>query len=120
VAIGYNEGMIRLTDEQWERIRDRFPEEHIADDRPGRKPIPTRRVLEAALWILNTGAQSHMLPQSYPNYKTVHRRFQTWCRNETLRNVFDGCRQRAAGQRWAGRAGMLYRRDLCDGQRRWS
>ena len=28
-----------------------------------------------------------MLPQSYPNYKTVHRRFQTWCRNETLRNV---------------------------------
>ena len=22
-----------------------------------------------------------------PNYKTVHRRFQTWCRNETLRNV---------------------------------
>src|SRR5215471_11925884 len=68
--------MIRLTDEQWERIRDRFPEEHIADDRPGRKPIPTRRVLEAALWILNTGAQWHMLPQSYPNYKTVHRRFQ--------------------------------------------
>src|SRR5262245_66089915 len=23
------------------------------------------------------GAQWHMLPQSYPNYKTVHRRFQT-------------------------------------------
>ncbi len=28
-----------------------------------------------------------MLPQSYPNYKTVHRRFQTWCRNEVLRRV---------------------------------
>jgi len=25
---------------------------------------------------LNTGAQWHMLPQSFPNYKTVHRRFQ--------------------------------------------
>ena len=25
-----------------------------------------------------------MLPQSYPNYKTVHRRFQTWCRDEVL------------------------------------
>src|SRR2546430_126476 len=69
--------MIRLTDEQWERIRMYFPEEHIPDCRPGRKPIPTRRVLEAVLWILNTGAQWHMLPQSYPNYKTVHRRFQT-------------------------------------------
>jgi hypothetical protein len=32
--------MIRLTDEQWERIRSHFPEEHIADGRPGRKPIP--------------------------------------------------------------------------------
>ena len=47
--------MIRLTDEQWERIRSHFPEEHIADGRPGRKPIPTRRVLEAVLWLLNTG-----------------------------------------------------------------
>src|SRR5262245_7479255 len=49
--------MIRLTDEQWERMRDHFPEEHIADGRPGRKPTPTRCVLEAVLWILNTGAQ---------------------------------------------------------------
>ena len=79
--------MIRLTDEQWERIRNHFPEEHIPDGRPGRKPIPTRRVLEAVLWILNTGAQWHMLPQSHPNYKTVHRRFQTWCRDEVLRRV---------------------------------
>jgi hypothetical protein len=34
----------------------------------GRKPIPTRHVLEAVLWILNTGAPWHMLPQSYSNY----------------------------------------------------
>ena len=79
--------MIRLTDEQWERIRKHFPEEHIADGRPGRKPIPTRRVLEAVLWLLNTGAQWHMLPQGYPNYKTVHRRFQAWCRDEILRRL---------------------------------
>ena len=79
--------MIRLTDEQWDRIRNHFPEEHIADGRPGRKPIPTRRVLEAVLWLLNTGAQWHMLPQSYPNYKTVHRRFQAWCRDEILRRL---------------------------------
>src|SRR5277367_1882108 len=79
--------MIRLSDEQWERIRNHFPEEHIPDGRSGRKPIPTRRVLEAVLWILNTGAQWYMLPQSYPNYKTVHRRFQSWCRSEVLRQV---------------------------------
>src|SRR5262249_56844614 len=28
-----------------------------------------------------------MLPQSYPNYKTVHRRFQAWCRDEFLRRL---------------------------------
>jgi transposase len=79
--------MIHLSDEHWERIREHFPEENIPDSRPGRKPIPTRDVLEAVLWILNTGAQWHMLPQCFPNYKTVHRRFQSWCRNEVLRDV---------------------------------
>ena len=39
------------------------------------------------LWDLYTGLQWHMLPQSYPNYKTVHRRFQPWCCNEILRLV---------------------------------
>ena len=86
-SIGYKCRMIRLSVEQLERIRDHFHEEHIADAHPARKPIPTRRVLQAVLWILNTGAQWHMLPQSYPYFKTVHRRFQTSCSNEVLRRV---------------------------------
>ena len=36
---------------------------------------------------LNTGAQWRMLPQCYPNYKTVHRRFQQWCQNDVLRAI---------------------------------
>lgn len=44
-------------------------------------------MLEAVLWILNTGAQWHMLPQCYPNYKTVHRRFQQWCEPDVLREI---------------------------------
>lgn len=79
--------MIKLTDEQWELIREHFPEESYPADRSGRKPIPARKVLEAALWILNTGAQWHMLPQCYPSYKTVHRRFQQWCQNQVLREA---------------------------------
>jgi len=79
--------ILKLTDAQWERIREHFPEENIPDGRAGRKPINTRKVLEAVMWILNTGAQWHMLPQHYPNYKTVHRRFQQWCEKEVLREV---------------------------------
>jgi transposase len=79
--------VIRLSDAQWERIRGHFPEESFPEEQPGRKPIPARKILDAVLWILNTGAQWYMLPQYYPNYKTVHRRFQHWCREEVLRNV---------------------------------
>ncbi len=79
--------MLRLSDEQWEQIREHFPEENIPEGRAGRKPVPAREVLEAVLWILNTGAQWHMLPQCYSNYKTVHRRFQQWCEREVLREV---------------------------------
>jgi transposase len=79
--------MLRLRDDQWDRILEHFHEEHVPDSRPGCKPVPTRAVLDAVLWILNTGAQWHLLPQCYPNYKTVHRRFQQWCQREILRDV---------------------------------
>lgn len=85
--LAYNYRTLSLNDEQWKRILDHFPEENTPEYRPCRKPIATRKVLDAVLWILNTGAQWHMLPQCYPNYKTVHRRFQHGCRNEVLRAV---------------------------------
>ncbi len=47
--------MLRLRDEQWDRIREHFLEEHIPDTPPGRKLVPARQILNAVLWILNTG-----------------------------------------------------------------
>ena len=79
--------MLRLSDSQWELIREHLPEENLPEGRPGRPPVPTRDVLDAVLWILNTGAQWHMLPQRYPNDKTVHRRFQRWCEQDMLRQL---------------------------------
>ncbi|MHB8895174.1 MAG: transposase [Candidatus Geothermincolia bacterium] len=63
---------LRITEEQWDRIRYHFPEENIPDSRQGRKPVPARHVLEGALWILNTDAQWHMIPSAQP-YKHVVR-----------------------------------------------
>lgn len=79
--------MIRLNDEHRESIREHFPEESIPDGRPGAEPIPARRVLEAVLRILDTGARWHRLPQCHPNHEAVHRRFQDLCRNGLLANV---------------------------------
>ena len=64
-----------------------FPRGEHSRRSPWTQAGATRAVLEAVLWILNTGAQWHMLPQYYPNYKTVHRRFQQWCEREVLRQV---------------------------------
>lgn len=50
----------------------------IISDRFGVKLSKASVCREGVLWILNTGAQWHMLPQCYPNYKTIHRRFQQW------------------------------------------
>ena len=64
--------MLRLRADQWDRIREHFPEEHLPDSRPARKPVPIRAVLETVLWILNAGAQWHLLPQ---------------CQREMLRDI---------------------------------
>src|SRR5215831_9299228 len=100
--------MIRLTADP-----ESFSGGDIADGRPGRKSIPKRRVLEAVLWLLNTGAQLHMLPQSYPNYKTVHRRFQAWCRDEILRRLLtDVATSFATEVRWMKKNASSTRRWL--------
>jgi hypothetical protein len=44
--------MIRLNDSEWGRIRHHSPEENISEGRAGRKPVPTRQILEAA-WVPN-------------------------------------------------------------------
>lgn len=48
-----------------------LPGEKIPDERPGRKPVPARRVLYTVFWILTTGTQWRMLPQSYCGVKGV-------------------------------------------------
>lgn len=59
--------MIGVGDEQWSRIREHFPEQSIAEDRPGSRAVAARKVLDAVLTVLNTGVQRHMLAQYYPN-----------------------------------------------------
>ncbi len=72
--------LIRIREKYWGKIQKFFPEENIPKGRRGRKPVPAREVLEAVLWLLHTGAPWRFLPPEYPNYKTVHRRYQAWCR----------------------------------------
>ena len=79
---------VKLSNEQWERVRHHFPEETRPQGRRGRPPA-SAWVFDATLWVLHTGAQWRFLPQCYPNYKTVPRRFQTWVRTGVLKRVLE-------------------------------
>ena len=50
--------MLKLRNEQWERIREHFSEENISASRPGRKPIPACRVDE----VLKKGIARTLTP----------------------------------------------------------
>ena len=63
--------MLCLTDERWDLIRVNDPGESYPGARPGRKPVSARKMLEAVLWSLNTGAQWHNLPRCFPSCNTV-------------------------------------------------
>ena len=47
--------LLKLTDRQWDRIRDHFSKEGIPLNHSDRYPVPEREALNVALWILATG-----------------------------------------------------------------
>jgi transposase len=67
-----------LSDVQWERIKDMLP----TNGHRGRQWNDHRRVIDAILWILNTGAPWRDLPERFGAWKTVYERFRLWCRTE--------------------------------------
>lgn len=69
---------MRLTDKQWEKIRDLVPDGPVRSDGKGRPWKDKREVLEGILWIVKADARWRDLPKEYPPYQTCSRRFQQW------------------------------------------
>ena len=62
-----------LTDEQWERVRP------FVDRRMGRPPsVDRREIVNAVLYLVRTGCQWRMLPDSFPHWATVHSCYRRW------------------------------------------
>ena len=80
---------MKLTDKQWEKIRDLIPDGEKRSDGRGRPWRDKREVLEGILWILKTGAQWSHLPSVYPPYQTCHRRFQQWREEGVMQRVVE-------------------------------
>src|ERR1019366_2031552 len=67
-----------LSDEQWQLIEPLLPKPRPRRDKRGRPPAPNRACLEGILWILQTGAAWHFLPDEFPSPSTCWRRLQRW------------------------------------------
>jgi len=78
---------MRLSDKQWEKIKDIIPDRKVRCDGKGRPWKDKREVLKGILWIVKTGARWRDLPKEYPPYQTCHRRFQQWVEDGVFDNI---------------------------------
>jgi transposase len=63
------ERLIRLSEEQWEKIAPLLPPPSVKGGRP---PKPHRTMVEAMVWILRTGAPWRDLPSAYGPWESVY------------------------------------------------
>ena len=78
-----------LTDEQWERIGP------LLSKGTGRPPqVDRRKVVDAILYLVRTGCQWRYLPDSFPNYSTVHSCYRRWRLDGTLDRLHEALRRR--------------------------
>jgi|SRR5215204_1277525 len=67
-----------LSDETWASIAPHLPPERGRKARPA---TDNRRMVNAVLWVLRTGAPWRDLPEHYPPWQSVYTRFSRWSAN---------------------------------------
>jgi transposase len=78
----------KLTDEQWDCIKDLFP----CPKATGRPPTDCRQAFECILWILRTGSPWRDLPQEHGNWRTIYGLYDKWNGDGTLDSILAALR----------------------------
>lgn len=81
-----------MSDEEWALIADVFVPT-FAPGRMGRPKIHDKRdIVNAVFYVAATGCQWRALPDTYPNWNTVHRYHLAWSRDGTWERIADRLR----------------------------
>src|SRR5512141_1283696 len=75
-----------LTNEQWEQLMVLLPPEKPHTGRPNKD---LRRVVNAIVWILATGAPWRDLPERFGPWQTVYDHFAQWRRSGVFARIID-------------------------------
>lgn len=73
-----------LSDIEWERIKDLFPESKMG--RPSK--WDNKIMFNAILWLTRSGSAWEDIPSRYPPHQSVYSRFCKWRDDGTLEKLF--------------------------------
>jgi len=73
----------RLTDSQWENIKEYLPIQR-------KRKYDLRQITDGILWILRIGSQWRNLPESFPAWQSVYYYFRKWKNDGTLQKLNEG------------------------------
>jgi transposase len=83
----------RLTDEQWDLIKDLFP----PPAKTGRPQVDRRNVVDGILWMKRTGSPWRDLPEEFGKWGTVWDLFDRWNADGTLDAILSRLRAAQVG-----------------------
>ena len=95
-----------LTDAQFEYIQPFLP----VSNGKGRPPLDIREVLNALLYLLIGGIPWRLLPNDFPNCKSVYHYFWKWCKDGTWGRIYEAlhqCERERQGRNEKASAGCL-------------
>ncbi|WP_236602150.1 transposase [Ktedonobacter sp. SOSP1-52] len=70
-------GTFQLSDGQWEKICARLPK-YVYQTR--RQVADPRLIIEAILWVMDTGSSWREIPKRFGPWSSVAERYYRWCR----------------------------------------
>ena len=80
-----------LTDEQWDLVEPLIPQSKAAAGRPARD---RRLMLDAALWVLATGAPWRDLPERFGPWQSAYHRFNIWRKDGVFARIIEALQVR--------------------------